>query len=113
MRSALTLDFGVGAAHGCRSAEPQIEKTTIGRAAITADSSKIMRHSVGAPVCTIAFVSSLFAMPNHATKKNDTPVMTPENAGASWTNAVCTPGVCSPENYRVTSESTKFGVGGD
>lgn len=49
-------------------------------------------------------------MLNQATAKNDKPVITPENGGASWTSAVCTPGVCNPENNvpKLSRYWTKF-----
>lgn len=47
---------------------------------------------------TIHLVSSGFAIPAVATKKNASPVIAPENAGASDTKAVWQPGVCKPGN---------------
>ena len=51
------------------------------------------------PTWTIHFVNSGFAIPADATKKNARPVIAPENAGATETNAVWQPGVWRPENY--------------
>ena len=81
----------------CLSAEPQMVNTIIGRAAMTADDSNTIRHSVCAPVWTMVLVSSLLRMLNNDTTKNATPVNTPEKGGARWTKAVWTPGVCMPE----------------